>query len=77
MEEATNANLVNDRNIPYQAGDAIYEDISGPAGTPDGVINEFDKTVIGSSLPDYFGGLFNSFSLQEMDFKCIYSVCIW
>ena len=65
QEEATNANLVNDRSIPYQAGDAIYEDISGPAGLPDRVINEFDKTVIGSSSPDYFGGLFNSFSYRR------------
>jgi TonB-linked SusC/RagA family outer membrane protein len=65
QEEATNSNLVNDRNIPYQAGDAIYEDISGPAGAPDRVINEYDKTVIGSSFPDYFGGFFNSFSYKR------------
>src|SRR4030043_844558 len=65
QEEATNSNLVNERNIPYQAGDAIYEDISGPAGAPDGVINEYDKTVIGSSFPDYFGGFFNSFSYKR------------
>ena len=65
QEEATNSDLVNDRSIPYQAGDAIYEDISGPAGAPDGVINEYDKTVIGSSFPDYFGGFFNSFSYKR------------
>ena len=64
-DEASSANLVNDRNIPYQAGDAIYEDISGPDGIPDNVINEFDKTVIGSSMPDYFGGIFNSFSYRR------------
>jgi len=60
--DADNAGLVNEKLIPYQAGDAIFEDISGPDGTPDGVINDYDKTVIGSSLPDYFGGLINTFT---------------
>jgi TonB-linked SusC/RagA family outer membrane protein len=63
--EADNAGLVNDRNIPFQAGDAIYEDISGSAGVPDGVINSYDKTVIGSSMPDYYGGFFSSFSYKN------------
>ena len=63
--EADQASLVNDRNIPYQAGDAIYEDISGPNGVPDSVINNYDKTVIGSSMPDYFGGLTSSFSYKR------------
>lgn len=60
-EEAEQANLLNERMIPYQAGDAIYEDLSGPEGTPDGIINDFDKTTIGSSLPKQFGGVNNTF----------------
>lgn len=63
--DATAAGLVNDKLISYQGGDAIYKDISGPSGTPDGIINNFDKTVIGSSLPDYFGGLNNTFSYKR------------
>jgi TonB-linked SusC/RagA family outer membrane protein len=63
--EASQAGLVNDKRVPYQAGDAIYEDISGPNGMPDSVINEYDKTIIGSSLPDYFGGLISSFSYKR------------
>jgi hypothetical protein len=59
--EANAANLVNDRDIPYQAGDVIFEDLSGPEGTPDGIINNYDKTVIGSAMPEYFGGLTNVF----------------
>jgi len=54
---ANEAGLVNDRAMPFRAGDAIFEDISGPDGTPDGVINDYDKTVIGSSMPDMYGGL--------------------
>jgi TonB-linked SusC/RagA family outer membrane protein len=63
--EASRAGLVNDKNVPYQAGDAIFKDISGPNGVPDSVINEYDKTIIGSSIPDYFGGLISSFSYKR------------
>ncbi len=65
QQEAADANLRNDKGIAYGAGDAIYEDYSGPDGTPDGVINEFDKTIIGSSDPDYFGGLTNAFTFKR------------
>ncbi len=49
--------LRNDRGVLYGAGDAIYTDISGPDGLPDGFINEYDKTIIGSANPDFFGGI--------------------
>ncbi|MEN8227107.1 MAG: SusC/RagA family TonB-linked outer membrane protein [Bacteroidota bacterium] len=69
MEEAAAANLRNDKGTPYQAGDAIFEDLSGPEGTPDGLINEFDKTLIGSPLPETYGGLINSFSFKRWTLK--------
>jgi TonB-linked SusC/RagA family outer membrane protein len=64
-EDAQSAGLVNDKNIPFRAGDAMYADISGPNGTPDGVINDYDKTVIGSSLPEFFGGVNNTFRFKR------------
>ena len=63
--QASAASLVNDKGTPYQAGDAIYADISGPNGKPDGVINNYDKTAIGSALPKGFGGFINSFSYKR------------
>jgi len=41
-----------------KAGDIKYVDISGPDGTPDGMINEWDRTFLGgSTLPRYqYGG---------------------
>jgi TonB-linked SusC/RagA family outer membrane protein len=64
-DEASAANLVNNKFIPFQAGDAIFEDISGPTGVPDGVINDYDKTAIGSVLPKYFGGVLNNFRYKR------------
>ncbi len=48
------------RNAPTQPnarpGDIRFRDING-----DGVINQEDRTVLGSPLPDYFGGITNTF----------------
>ena len=57
--------LMNDRGVYYGAGDAIYKDISGPDGLSDGVINEYDKTIIGSPDPDFFGGLATVFTYRR------------
>jgi TonB-linked SusC/RagA family outer membrane protein len=62
---ASDAGLVNERGIPYQGGDAIFKDISGPAGEKDGIINDYDKTIIGSSLPEYFGGISTAVSYKR------------
>jgi TonB-linked SusC/RagA family outer membrane protein len=59
------ANKINDRGMAYGAGDAIFEDISGPDGAPDGVINSYDKTTIGSPLPSLYGSLINTFTYKK------------
>ncbi|MFN8208927.1 MAG: SusC/RagA family TonB-linked outer membrane protein [Bacteroidales bacterium] len=65
-EEAETAGLVNGKNIAYGAGDAIYEDLSGPLGTADGVINDYDKTSIGSPLPKFNAGLTSTWSYGNL-----------
>lgn len=57
-EEISNSALLVSSVKP---GDVKYMDISGPEGTPDGIINDtHDRTVLGSSLPHYiYGGSIN------------------
>lgn len=44
-------------NTGLSGGDIKYEDISGPGGVPDGIISEYDKVILGGSLPRYtYGG---------------------
>lgn len=44
-------------NVGLAPGDIKYQDISGPDGVPDGKISEYDKVVLGGSLPRYtYGG---------------------
>ena len=40
-------------------GDTRFVDVSGPNGKPDGIINSFDKTIMGSPYPDFYYGMSN------------------
>ena len=41
--------------------------------TPDGVIDENDKTIIGNALPDFYGGLNNTFKYKDWDFSLFFT----
>jgi hypothetical protein len=47
-------------------GDIRFKDVSGPKGKPDGVINTFDRTVIGSPYPDFYYGMTNTFTYNNI-----------
>jgi TonB-dependent starch-binding outer membrane protein SusC len=38
-------------------GKEIYKDVSGANGSPDGIINQFDKTIIGNPNPKFIYGI--------------------
>lgn len=60
-------------NAPFQApgtapGDIKFRDISGPDGTPDGVVNDEDRTFLGQGLPTYYYGLNITAKYKNIDF---------
>ena len=48
-------------------GKEIYKDLSGANGQPDGIINQFDKTIIGDPNPDFIYGLNSSMSYKNFE----------
>ncbi len=48
-------------------GDLKFEDISGPEGKPDGVIDTYDRTNIGSPWPKFTFGFNNTFQFKNID----------
>jgi TonB-linked SusC/RagA family outer membrane protein len=58
---------------PFQApgtaaGDIRYRDISGPDGTPDGVITDDDRQFLGKGLPTYYYGINIAANYKNFDF---------
>lgn len=48
-------------------GDLKFQDLSGPQGKPDGLIDEYDRTNIGSPLPKVTFGFSNTFSYKNFE----------
>jgi TonB-linked SusC/RagA family outer membrane protein len=59
--------------IDPATGDAIFADLSGPDGTPDGVYSpEFDHTVIGNSNADFYGGINTNLRYKKFDMNLFF-----
>ena len=48
-------------------GDCLYKDISGPNGEPDGVIDSYDQTTLGSGLPKINFGISAHLEYKNFD----------
>jgi TonB-dependent starch-binding outer membrane protein SusC len=59
---------------PVKPGDVMYKDISGPAGKPDGVVDEaFDRVSLGSGIPKYNYGFSFTAAYKRFDATIIAS----
>lgn len=54
------------------AGDLKYADLSGPEGTPDGVVNAFDRTVIGNPFPKWIYGMNANLQFKGFDMNIVF-----
>lgn len=59
--EADRLDLKNSLGVKYQAGDVRFEDMNA-----DGYINDKDRQLLGSALPDLFGGFFTSLRYKNL-----------
>jgi TonB-linked SusC/RagA family outer membrane protein len=64
LEEGIEAGLTGRDAEP---GEIRYLDISGPDGTPDGVVNELDRTIIGNPNPDFIYSINSSMRYKQFD----------
>lgn len=71
QEEVDNAPRQFGSNITAP-GDLRYADISGPDGEPDGVINAFDRTVIGNPFPRWIYGFNGNVSFKGFDLNMVW-----
>lgn len=64
----TQADLDNHATqVNANVGDCLYKDISGPSGTPDGIIDTYDRTTIGSGMPKINFGLSAHMEYKNFD----------
>jgi TonB-linked SusC/RagA family outer membrane protein len=53
-------------------GDFQYADLSGPNGTPDGIIDAFDRTVIGNPFPKLIYSVNGTLNYQGLDMSATF-----
>ena len=63
----TEEDLKKPRNGTQALGDLMYEDVSGPNGVPDGVINNNDMQLVGNYQPKFTFGWNNIFAYKNVD----------
>ncbi|MDR0542902.1 MAG: TonB-dependent receptor [Dysgonamonadaceae bacterium] len=56
LKEGVPTTALTGGKIGIRPGTIKFKDISGPNGVPDGVVDDYDRTIIGNANPDFTGG---------------------
>jgi len=59
--------------IGTRPGTAKFKDISGVDGVPDGVVNDYDRKIIGKTAPKFNGGFGLNGNVKDFDFSMLFS----
>lgn len=70
VDEANEKNTIGGGGL--KLGDVRYKDISGADGKPDGVIDTYDRTVIGNPFPDFTYGFGLNAGYKGFDFSAFF-----
>lgn len=66
---STTDNIATSAQPTAKPGDVKFKDISGPNGTPDNVISDYDRKIIGCAQPKFYGGMTNTVTYKNFDFS--------
>jgi len=59
-----------------EVGDLFVKDISGPDGKPDGIINEYDRDIVGKTDPKVYGGFNTDFRYKNFTLNAIFTYAL-
>ncbi|GAA3934054.1 TonB-dependent receptor [Chitinophaga oryziterrae] len=54
-------------------GDLFAKDISGPGGKPDGIVDQYDKTVVAKTDPKFYGGFSTNLSYKAFGMNAVFT----
>jgi len=57
----------------FGAGDVIFEDVADANGLKDGIINDFDKQIIGNPNPAIYGVINNKISFRKLTLSALFT----
>lgn len=66
-------NSPENRVLEANVGFRKFKDLSGPNGKPDGVVDDFDRAILGNGNPEFFGGFNNEFRYSNFDFSFLFT----